>query len=361
MEQATDCPIFLEAMSCPAFTVKDGIINRANQAALQRQLPLDAPVSRLISIGQEDYAQFSSGKLCLTIRIQDIQYNTTVTKAGSEHLFCMKTPYAEPELRAFALAAQYLREPLANAMIGTELLLPNDAIREDPEARNQLGQVNRSLHRLLRAISNMSDMAQYKHMQLTKLQSHNATAVFDELLDKASHLISQAGRTLHYKVPQQSVYCMLDVEKLERAVLNLLSNAAKYAPAESDIHAALQCSGNQLRFTVTSSTDGAEAKLRNDIFNRFLREPGLEDGRSGIGLGISIIHSVAAAHGGTVLYDMLNGTDIRFTMTIALKNPNAETVLRSPVRIISDYAGGRDRCLLELSDILPDKLYKDCD
>lgn len=361
MEQQINCPVFLETMTCPAFTVKGGIIDQANQAALQRQLPLGDPISSLICIGQEDYAQFNSGKLCLTLCIQDIKYNTTVTTVSNAQLFCMETPYAEPELRAFALAAQHLREPLAVAMVSTEVLLPNNTIREDPEALKQLAHINRSLHQLLRAVSNMSDAAQYKQMQLTKMQSHNATAVFDELLEKASHLISQTGRTLLYKVPQQPIYCNLDTEKLERAVLNLLSNAIKYTTAGSDIHAALRCSGSRLSFTVTGSADEAEPKLHSDIFNRFLREPGLDDGRSGIGLGISIVHSVAAAHGGTVLWEVLNGTEIRFTMTIAMEGPDTEAVLRSPARFLSDYAGGRDRCLLELSEILPGGLYIDYD
>ena len=358
MEQVTDCPVFLETMACPAFTVRDGIIYQANQAALQRQLPLGTAVSQIICVGAEDYERFISGKLCLTLCIQEIKYNATVTVSDDTHLFCMETAYAEPELRAFALAAQHLREPLANAMVSTELLLPNDTLREDPETHKQLAQINRSLHQLLRAVCNMSDAAQYKQLQVAKMQLQDAAAVFDELLEKASHMVSQAGYTLRYNVPQQSLYCLLDTEKLERAVLNLLSNAMKFAPDGSEIFASVRQNENRLSFTVTSPK-GNDPQLHGDIFHRFLREPGLENSPSGIGLGMSIIHAVAAMHGGTVLWESPNGTDIRFTMTLKLNKAENQTSLRSPVRLLSDYAGGRDRFLIELSDILPSDQYKD--
>lgn len=358
MEQVTECPAYLETMACPAFTVRDGNIHQANQAALQRQLSLGTAVSQIICIGAEDYEHFCSGRLCLTLCIQEIKYNATVTAVDDAHLFCIETAYAEPELRAFALAAQHLREPLANAMANTELMLPSNTVHEDPETYKQLTQISRSLYQLLRAVSNMSDAAQYKHLQPSKMQLRDAAAVFDELLEKASNMVSQTGHALRYKVPQQSIYCLLDTEKLERAVLNLLSNAIKFAPGGSQIYAALQNSGNRLSFTVTSNR-GNDPQLHSDIFHRFLREPGLEDGRSGIGLGMSIVHSVAAAHGGTVLWETPNDTDIRFTMTIKIKKAENETSLRSPVRLLSDYAGGRDHFLVELSDILPNDLYNE--
>jgi K+-sensing histidine kinase KdpD len=269
------------------------------------------------------------------------------------HLFCLESDYKDPELRAFALVAQQLREPLAKAMIGTELLLPNAAVKEDAEATKHLAQVNRSLHQLLRAVCNMSDAAQYADSLCANLQAKNATEIFDEILKKAADLAVQAGRTLLFTVPKQAVFCPVDEEKLERAILNLLSNAIKFTPKGGTINAIVQTRGNRLLFTVHDSGEDADIF---GMFSRFLREPGIEDGRSGIGLGMSIVHSVAAAHGGTVLIERLEKAGVKITMTLSLKQPD-NNIFRSPVRLPIDYAGGYDHCLLELSDILPDALF----
>jgi hypothetical protein len=71
---------------------------------------------------------------------------------------------------------------------------------------------------------------------------------------------------------------------------------------------------------------------------------------------MSIVRSVAAAHGGTVLIEHPDDAGLKITMTISLVQPS-DNILRSPVKLPIDYAGGHDHCLLELSDVLPDKLF----
>lgn len=356
MEHSTDTAQMLEQLICPAFIVKDGIITHANQAALQRQIKLNTNIDDLICIGKEEYEMYTGGKLCLTLSIEDIPYSATVTAAQDHQIFCLASDYEDPELRAFALAAQQLREPLAKAMVSTELLLPNDTVREDPEAAQYLAQVNRSLHQLLRAVCNMSDAAQYATTQRSNMQTRDVTGIFEEVLEKAVALTAQAERTLVYSVPNQSVFCPADEEKLERAILNLLSNAMKFTPKCGTINASLNHSGNRLLFTVQDSGQGAGPQVRSNMFSRFLREPGIEDGRSGIGLGMSIVRSVAAAHGGTLLIEHPENAGIKITMTISLTQ-TSDNILRSPIKLPIDYAGGHDHCLLELSDVLPDDLF----
>lgn len=358
MEHAADTAQMLAQLVCPAFIVKDGIITDGNQAALHRQIQLNTDISDLICIGKDEYEAYTQGKLCLTLSIENIPCHATVTAMQDCHLFCLTSDYESPELRALALAAQQLREPLSKAMVSTDLLLPNAAVRKDPEATHYLAQVNRSLHQLLRAVCNMSDAANYTKANRSSMQVCDATSIFDEILQKAADLAAKAERKLIYSVPKQTVHCPLDEEKLERAILNLLSNAIKFTPVGSTVHADVHHSGNRLLFTVQDSGQGADRQTRNNLFSRYLREPGIEDGRSGIGLGMSIVHSVAAAHGGTVLIEHPENAGLKVTMTISLSQ-SADNTFRSPIKLPIDYAGGHDRCLLELSDVLPDSLFSE--
>lgn len=360
MEHSIQNAEILEKLICPAFAVTDGIIVHANQAALQRGIQLNTGVSDLIAIGAEEYACYSQGKLCITLTIQNITYDTTVTVSGNHHIFCLASDYEVPELRAFALAAQQLRGPLANAMGSAEQLLPNAAGWNNPEDKQTLAQLSRSLHQLLRAVSNMSDTAHYTNRQACRLQTCDMTGIFEEILEKAAFLASQAGRTLNFALPKQAVPGLADSEKLERAVLNLISNAIKYTPCDGAINATLRYSKNKLIFTIQDSGSGIDPQVRGNLFSRFLREPGLDDGRSGIGLGMTIVRSVAAMHGGTVLMEQPQNEGARFTMTLAI-NQTSDNVVRTPILLPVDYAGGRDHSLLELSDVLPVSLYANID
>ncbi|MBR7123100.1 MAG: sensor histidine kinase [Oscillospiraceae bacterium] len=353
MEKTTASPDLLEQLICPAFLVKDGVIIHANEAAVRRSVALQTQVCDIIKIGSKEYEQYTHGRLGLTLRICDTDYNAFVTVVDDAQLFCLESDYENPELRAYALAAQQLREPLSNAMAVTESLLPDDAVCKNEEVRLQLCQVNRSLHQLLRTICNMSDAAIYKNGNSDRKETRDITAVFNEILEKAAALAAKAGKTLEYETIYTPLLYPVDVQRLERAVLNLISNALRFSPVGSVIRANLRKSENRLVFSIENQIDNP---IKNNIFSRYLREPGIETGNTGIGLGLSIIHSVASAHGGVVLMEVPDDTLVRFTMTVALKK-SKNTVVRSPILLVTDYAGGRDNTLLELSDCLPDELY----
>lgn len=356
MEYASDSPEILESLMCPAFTVRDGMIVHANQAASQYQIQEGTPVSAIIRIGQEAYADFRQGKLCLVLDLDGIPHQATVTAAGDAHLFCMESDYAEPELRALALAAQQLREPLANAMASTDMLLPEETDSENSARAQHIMQINRSLHQLLRAVSNMSDAANYAGNQLTRMETRDAVGIFDEVLEKATFMASQADRTIRYKTAKRSALCLVDAEKIERAVWNLVSNAMKFSEKDSIIDAELRLTDKQLIFSIWDSGNQTGKLAPGNMFSRFLRQPGIEDGRSGIGLGLSIVRSVAAAHNGTVLLEQPENSGVKITMAIALQRSDSKK-LHSAVRLPIDYAGGRNHGLLELSDSLPCTLY----
>lgn len=355
MERSMPLPELLEALMCPAFTVKDGIIIGVNTAAVQRQIQTDTPIQDLIAVGADEYAQFNSGTLSLVLNICGTPCTASVTVADGCHIFCLISQYEHPELRAFAQASLQLREPLTNALASTQQLLLNETLQQSEETRQQLAQVNRGLYQLLRAVGNMSDVAHYAKRNATHMQIQDAAWVFDELLQKAANLASQAGRILDYRIPNQSVFCPLDKDKLERAVLNLISNALNYSPDDSVVTAVLKAEKNKLIFTVENVCENMDPQTQSRFFTRFLREPGIENGRRGIGLGMSIVSSIASMHSGTVLMEHLENR-IRVTMTLSTQK-SKDAILSSPILLPVDYAGGYDRGLVELSDVLPPSLF----
>ena len=84
--------------------------------------------------------------------------------------------------------------------------------------------------------------------------------------------------------------------------------------------------------------------------------PAIEDSRNGLGLGMTLVGATATAHGGTVLLDHPTPEQTRVTLTIPVKKPRG-TEVRSPKIPIGDYAGGRDKALLEFADLLSTDAY----
>jgi signal transduction histidine kinase len=136
----------------------------------------------------------------------------------------------------------------------------------------------------------------------------------------------------------------------------MLSNALKNTPAGGIIEAQLTHRGKDLQLTVRDSGSGIADSVLPNIFSRYLRTPGLEEPSQGIGLGMVLIRSAAAAHGGTVLVRRMPDGGTSITMTLAIRK-KTDSTLTSPI-LHMDYAGGFDHALMELADVLPPELYQ---
>lgn len=351
MELNTDIFPALEQIPSPAFLVRDGKIIALNSGAQNRLFLPDQEVFPLLETGTDEYQSLVAGQLSLILRWNDISYDTTVIREGQDTLFVLSGEYAQPELKALSLAAQHLRDPLNSAILSVDRLLPKLSDEENPEMQQQLMQINRSLYRLQRAIGNMADAAKCQSGAVS-MELRDAIQILAEILEKASAFLEQSGKKLQYSLPNKSVYTLVNADLLERSILNLISNAAKQTK-DSTIHITVGLTGKSICITVQNSCD---SKLTGNLFLRYLRQPDIEDGRNGIGLGLTFVRSCAFAHSGTVLTDLSMDDCFKITMTIKIQS-SCSNMLRTPVQLPYDYAGGRDHTLLELSDVLLSNIY----
>lgn len=354
MDYKTAAMEMVDHIPHPAFCVKEGIIVKANPAALGRFFQTGMAISDLLETGSEEYAAFQQGTLYLTLSHCGQSLGACITKASDFDLFQLEQDNDSAELRAMALAARELREPLATVMVTADRLFPVSGLSEDPAVTAQVARINRGLYQMLRVISNMSDASHYT-TATTRQEVRDVAAFVAEVFAKAADTASHGGITLNYQGHPEAVYSLMDAEKLERAILNIISNALKFAPKGSTIEASLVKRKQKLYLTVQNNGTGIAQQVRSSMFTRYTREPGLEDGRFGIGLGMVLVRAAAALHGGTVLVDEPQENTTRITMTLAIRNRNSAEV-HSPMFSV-DYAGERDHCLLEFSESLPSELY----
>lgn len=335
----------------PAFLVENGILSHVNEAAAGYFLQVGQPVAPMILYGSEEYADFSDGCLYLTLTLEGQNVGASVSRLENAHLFVLEQPSEVPQLQALALAAMELREPLSGILTLADQMLP-DLAKENETLQLQTAQMNRRLYQMLRIVGNMSDAAEYAKSAKTPSYHLEICGFLKEILEKTAVLTEQTGISLAYELPSAPIFTLASEEKLERAVYNLLSNAIKFAPKGSTVQAKLRYHGKRLYFSVTNQRTGGD--LPGNLFTRYLREPGLEDPLNGLGLGMVLVRSAAALHGGAVLVDQTED-GIRVTLSMQVRQ-SKEAALRSPVLSI-DYAGERDHGLIELSDVLPAGAY----
>ena len=351
MEQLCDTIQMLDLMVQPGLCVKNGKIIKLNQAAQRLLLSPGGDIDSLLLTGKEEYAAYEGGCLYLTMNIAGQSLGASVTRMGELDVFLLDQENDQPELQAMALAARELREPLASVMISAEQLFPMTGAEANPHMRDQAARLNRGLMQLLRIVTNMSDASRCSAATATHQELRDVSAFMREIFGKAEVLASHAEVTLGYTGPDAPAFSLIDSQLVERAVLNILSNSLKFTPKGGEIKAKLSQRGNKLILTVQDNGQGIAQELRGNVFHRYLRQPALEDSRFGIGLGMVLIRSAAAQHGGTVLIDQPDETGTRITLTLTVRQNSAALVRSNMLHI--DYAGERDHTLMELSNCLP--------
>jgi two-component system, OmpR family, sensor histidine kinase MprB len=102
---------------------------------------------------------------------------------------------------------------------------------------------------------------------------------------------------------------------VERAVANLLDNAAKWSPPNGEVEVVVR----QGEVTVRDHGPGIDEDDLPHVFDRFYRARSAR-GMSGSGLGLAIVRQVAVAHGGTVVAERAEGGGTRITLSLNSKN-----------------------------------------
>lgn len=123
---------------------------------------------------------------------------------------------------------------------------------------------------------------------------HEAALPFDALAEERGvRLVVGAAAALRVKG---------DELMLRRAVQNLVSNALRHAPPDSEVRLEAVAEAGGVALRVTDQGPGMAEALAAQLGRRFLRAEASREGRvGGTGLGLAIVHRIALAHGGGVV------------------------------------------------------------
>jgi len=250
---------------------------------------------------------------------------------------------------ALTVAAQVLRSPLNGLLQTTEQLMDHAEDSENPLLREHAAALTRDLFRSARICCNMADMERLRQEDYPlRLEQITLPADWKELLTELADAAADAGKTLDWQLPETMVQIYADRTLLERAVMNLLSNALKFGSGDT-VRFWVDVRPSSVLFRVRNTCSDSDADLLSSAFRRLEDRGAVPDLRWGMGLGLQLVHRVAALHGGAVAMEANRGV-VTVTMSFSRRLPDKNAVRSVPPM---DYAGGMRHSLLELSDILP--------
>ena len=232
--------------------------------------------------------------------------------------------------QAIHWAAHEMRTPLT-AIQGSSEILTNYSL---PEAKQkQLSEmINAESKRLARLIQTFLDVERLAEGQMElKREMFQAADVIDTCMRRVEPLASRKNIRLSLETPIEGTLTG-DRELMEYAFYNLLTNAVKYSPGETQVKIWAERSGEELRVSVRDQGIGMDAKEIKNIFKKFYRTQRAEQsGEAGTGIGLSIVEQIVTNHGGRMEVTSEPGKGSCFTMVLksmVTRSSVAETIDR---------------------------------
>ncbi len=199
-----------------------------------------------------------------------------------------------------AVLAHELRNPLAPIASGLELL--RAAERGPKVTERVLAILDRQTRLLVRLVDDLLDLSRITRGRI-ELRRRRVTLgqVIESAVETSRPAFDEAAQTLEVDLPAEPVVLDADPTRLAQVFANLLDNAARYSPPGSRVRLAAERRNGDVEVTVADSGAGLEPAMVERIFDVFVQ--GNEERhstRSGLGIGLTLVRSLAELHGGRV-------------------------------------------------------------
>ena len=244
----------------------------------------------------------------------------TVAGAASYQHFVVRRQLrkSESDRKRYQQAIQFvtheMRTPLT-AIQGSSELMGRYNLSEDK--RRQIAEmINAESKRLARMIQTFLDVERLSDGQMElKREQFSAREVVEVCLGRVRPLAER--KKIRIKTEELEGGLEGDRELMEYAVYNLMTNAVKYSPQDTEITVASRPQGQQLRLSIQDQGIGMDAKELRQIFQKFYRTKRAEaSGETGTGIGLSIVEQIVHHHGGKMEVTSAPGKGSCFTVVL---------------------------------------------
>ena len=189
-----------------------------------------------------------------------------------------------------------------------------------PAAARLVALALKNVQRLGRLVNDILDIGKIESGKISfDFAPVDVGAALEEAMDSSQAFAQENGAVLQFDTASAGGVVRADRPRLVQAFGNLLSNAIKFSPQNGVVVVSMERAEGRLRVMVRDHGDGIPDAFKPKIFEKFAQaERGDAKQQGGSGLGLSIVASILAQHGGTVGFEDAPGGGTRFYIEIPL-------------------------------------------
>ncbi|AGX44229.1 MASE3 domain-containing protein [Clostridium saccharobutylicum] len=225
----------------------------------------------------------------------------------------------------FANVSHELKTPL-NVIFSTnqlmELYSRDDSLEDNKEKISKsINIIKQNCYRFTKLINNIVDISKMNSgFFKLNLSNENIVEIIEDIVQSVSEYIKGKGLNIIFDTNTEEKIIAFDPEKIERIILNLISNAIKFTNLGGMIFIELIDKGDTIEILVKDTGIGMDKKHLNNIFKRFHQiDKSLSRNAEGSGIGLSLVKSLVKLHGGKISVDSEVGKGSTFKIELPAK------------------------------------------
>ena len=272
-------------------------------------------------------------------KLKEFKTKKELTKAKEE------LKYSKLKNNFFRNLSHELKTPLN--LIFSSLQMLELYNKEADKSQKYINITKQNSYRLLRLINNLLDLSKIEDNSFNlNLQNIDIIELLKNIKDSIKPHIKNEDKKIIFKTDIETKTIACDPYKLERAILNLISNAIKFTDVGDIITINLAEHENYLHISISDTGIGIKKNKQDIIFEEFGQvDKSLSRNHEGTGLGLPIVKSIVELHDGSISLESKYQEGSKFTIKLPDKKIEEEEVQ-------NNYKNNEfDMIKLELSDI----------
>lgn len=220
----------------------------------------------------------------------------------------------------FSNITHELRTPLTMILSPLESMLDGDLGHFEPGQAAYLKAIWRNAFRLLKLVNDLLDLVRFEERYVRlDIQRINVDELLAELVQHVRPMAARKEVDLALEGPPCPCNLHGDRDRIEQAIVNLLTNALKFTPEGGTVRVSARVVGEMVEITVADNGIGIASNKQSTIFERFSQADSSTTRRyGGTGIGLSLVREIATHHGGNATVESIEGQGSRFTVRLAL-------------------------------------------
>jgi signal transduction histidine kinase len=199
-----------------------------------------------------------------------------------------------------------------------QMVLPEVILQENHELFEL---INNNCARMQRLVDSLLDISRMEAGEIElALEPANLAQLIQSAAARVSPVLQARGIASQVFMPAHLPRILIDSDKLDRVLINLLDNAIKFTPGGGQISVKAELQGAHLAVSINDSGCGIPPEQRDQIFERFARGSNSSSLVRGFGLGLTFCRLAVEAHGGKIwIEDGDGGVGCKSIFTLPLE------------------------------------------